>query len=49
MSDNYDYPADFISKNNECNTLGVSISFYFILHNDAPSNNIQKKTKKCLF
>ena len=49
MPDNYGFLADFISKNHECNNMGVSINFYFILHNDASPNNNQKKTTSSLF
>ena len=49
MPDNYGFPADFISKKHQCDDMGVSISFYFILHNDASPSNNQKKTKGSLF
>ena len=49
MSDNYGFLADFVSKKHECNDMGVSISFYFILHNDASPSNNQEKTKGNMF
>ena len=49
MSDNYGFFADFVSEKHECDDMGVSINFYFILHNDASPSNNQKKTKGSLF
>ena len=49
MPDNYGFLADFISKKYLCDDMGVSISFYFILHNDTSPNNNKKKTKGSLF